>query len=69
MDETAKVTRLIRMVALFVLVPTLSIGGIMLWDPQTRSEHYLHAGAFSILAVASLVVMARAPKIAKRFVT
>lgn len=58
---------LIRMVALFVLVPTLTIGAVMLWDPGTRSEHWLHGGAFAVLAVLAVIVMAKAERIAKRY--
>lgn len=66
--ERRNVTRLIRVLAVFVLVPTVSIGAVMLWDPQTRSEHVLHAGGFAILAAVAFVALLRAPWLAARFV-
>ncbi len=66
--ERRNVTRLIRVLAVFVLVPTLSIGGVMLWDPGTRSEHILHASGFAILAVLSVIAIVQAPRMAARFV-
>lgn len=66
--ERRNVARLIRTVAAFVLVPTVTIGTVLEWDPQTRGEHWLHAGAFMLLAVAALVAMVQAPRLAARFV-
>lgn len=66
--ERANVTRLIRAMAVFVLIPTFTIGGVMLWDPETRSDHWLHAGGFAILAVASIIALLQAPRLAAHFV-
>jgi len=67
-SERGNVTRLIRAMAVFMLIPTFTIGGVMLWDPETRSDHWLHAGGFAILAIASLVAIVQAPRLAARFV-
>jgi hypothetical protein len=66
MSERQNVTRLIRVLAIFVLVPTLTIGGsLILYSWQ---EHWLHASGFAVLAVAAVVAFAQAPRIAARFV-
>jgi len=66
--ERRKVAHLIRYLAVFVLIPTFTIGVAMLWDPKTRSEHWLHASAFAVLAVAAILAIAQAPRLAARFV-
>jgi hypothetical protein len=66
--ERRNVARLIRAVAGFVLVPTVTIGAVMLWDPQSRSDHWLHAGGFAVLALAALAALLQAPRLAERFV-
>ncbi|MFO1533109.1 MAG: hypothetical protein ABR562_05345 [Thermoplasmatota archaeon] len=68
MSERKNVARLIRVLAVFVLVPTVTIGGVMLWDPATRSDHWLHASGFAVLAIVAVGALAQAPRIAARFV-
>ena len=66
-EEQVHLTRLVRALALFVFVPTATIGPVLLaygWD-----AHWMHASAFVILALASVVVAWKAPAIAARFVT
>lgn len=66
--ERRNVARLIRAVAVFILVPAVTIGAVLLWDPKTRSDHWLHAGGFAVLAIAAFVALAQAPRLAERFV-
>ncbi|MEA3191128.1 MAG: hypothetical protein QOD77_1710 [Thermoplasmata archaeon] len=66
MGERAKVRNLVRFVALFVAVPTLTIGATMaVWDPVSHSWHMV---LFLILGAAALGVMALAPRLAARWV-
>jgi uncharacterized membrane protein len=68
MSERTHVTRLLRAVAVFVLIPTFTIGLAMLWDEPSRREHWLHASMFALLAVAAIVVLVQAPRLAARWV-
>jgi len=65
-DERASVTRLIRAVCAFVLVPTVSIGAVLAL--YSWSDHWLHATGFGALSVAAVVAFARAPRLAARWV-
>lgn len=66
--ERRNVARLIRVVAACVLVPTVTIGAALLWDPKTRSDHWFHAGGFAVLAIAAFAALAQAPRLSERFV-
>ena len=66
--ERHNVTRLVRVAAVFFLIPTVTIGGVMLLDPATRSDHWLHASGFALIAVLALLAFAIAPRIAAHFV-
>lgn len=66
MGEQQNVARLLRFVALFVGVPTISIGLVLyLFDPKA---HALHMVGFLILGGAAIVVFAVAPRLASRWV-
>ncbi len=66
MSERANVTRLIRFLAFFVAVPTVTIGmALMLYAP---GEHALHMASFLLLGAAAVVVYLGAPKLAEKFV-
>lgn len=66
MDERHKVTNLIRALAVFVAVPTITIGLAMYaWDPVT---HAMHMVGFLILGAIALVVLFVAPRLAARWV-
>jgi uncharacterized membrane protein len=65
-DERGNVTRLIRFLAFFVAVPTVTIGlALLLYAP---GEHALHMGAFLLLGAAAVLVYLAAPRLAERFV-
>lgn len=64
--ERRRVANLIRWLAVFVAVPTVSIGlTLYAYDPVA---HALHMVGFLILGAASFVVMAIAPRLAARWV-
>ncbi|HEX2066150.1 MAG TPA: hypothetical protein VHI93_04990 [Candidatus Thermoplasmatota archaeon] len=64
-SEQANVTRLIRFLAFFVAVPTVTIGlALLLYAP---GEHALHMGGFLLLGAAAVVAYVAAPRLAKRF--
>lgn len=64
--ERARVALLIRWIAIFVAIPTFSIGLVLYaYDPKA---HGLHMVAFLILAALSGVVIALAPRLAARWV-
>ncbi|MES2155345.1 MAG: hypothetical protein V4510_09445 [bacterium] len=66
MSERAKVTNLIRCIAVFVSIPTITIGLVLyLYDP---AAHAYHMAAFLVLGAVSLVVVAVAPRLAARWV-
>jgi membrane protein YdbS with pleckstrin-like domain len=65
-DERANMTRLIRVVAFFVFFPTATISPALL--TFGFRDHWMHASSFAILAVAALIVMWKAPKIAAKYV-
>ncbi|HUR62037.1 MAG TPA: hypothetical protein VM286_06705 [Candidatus Thermoplasmatota archaeon] len=66
-DERANVTRLIRVLALFVAFPTVTIGlALMLFDPG--GDHLLHMGGFLVLGAVAIVAFAAAPRLAQKFV-
>jgi uncharacterized membrane protein YfcA len=65
-SERGNVTRLIRFVALFVFVPTVTIGAaLMLYAP---GDHAFHMVAFLLLAVAAVLVWMTAPRLAEKWV-
>ena len=68
MSERSNVARLIRVLCVFVVIPTLTIGGALLADPQSRNDHLLHAPGFAILAVVAAIAFLQAPRLAARFV-
>jgi len=63
-SEVRKVTRLIRFVALFVAVPTITIG--LAFFLYTPAEHVFHMAAFLGLGAAAAVVAWMAPRMAQR---
>ncbi len=66
MSERAKVANLIRWIAIFVSIPTITIGLVLyIYDP---AAHALHMGGFLILGAVSIVVVAIAPRLAARWV-
>ena len=66
MDERGNVTRLIRFLAFFVAVPTVSIGlALMLYAP---GEHAFHMGAFLLLGAGAVAAYVLAPRMASRLV-
>ena len=64
--ERGNVTRLIRFLAVFVAVPTVTIGlALMFYAP---GEHSIHMGMFLLLGAAAGVAFVIAPRLAERFV-
>ncbi len=64
--ERGKVTNLIRWLAVFVAIPTVSIGLVLyMYDPVT---HGLHMVGFLILGAIAMVVLFAAPQLAERFI-
>jgi uncharacterized membrane protein len=65
-DERGNLTRLIRFLAFFVAVPTISIGlALLIYDPEA---HALHMVSFLLLGVAAVLAYVVAPRLAERFV-
>jgi hypothetical protein len=64
--ERENVARLIRFLAFFVAVPTVTIGlAFLLYAP---AEHVFHMVAFLLLGAASVVAYLGAPQLAARWV-
>ena len=64
--ERAKVTVLVRWLAVFVAVPTITIGlALYAFDP---AAHAIHMVAFLILGALAIVALFNAPRLAARFV-
>jgi uncharacterized membrane protein len=66
MDERQNVTRLIRFVALFVAVPTISIGVVLAL--YSWHDHWMHTSGFLLLGAAAILAAVVAPKLAERWV-
>lgn len=64
--ERGNVTRLIRFLAFFAAVPTVTIGlAFLLYAP---AEHVFHMVSFLLLGAASVLAYVAAPRLAARFV-
>lgn len=64
--ERGNVTRLIRFLAFFVAVPTITIGLALLF--YAPGEHALHMAGFLLLGAAAVAAYVVAPRLARRFV-
>lgn len=63
-EETGNLRRLVRALALFIFVPTLSIGAALAaWD---FDAHWMHAGSFLLLSIASVFAWWKAEALARR---
>lgn len=66
MSERQNIAPMIRVLSVFLLVPSLTIGSVILLF--AREGHELHGYSMTILSIVGVLALVLAPRIAARFV-